>query len=452
MKKKPLGCFSVSAITAFIITIIIAGIFAVTSGSAMFSPGELSNYGDEILGGVASHKQIGHDCAACHVAPLGAGKMSDRCLTCHNEVKAEVTSDTSLHGALLLHNPLLACRDCHPEHRGADAPLVEMNSATFPHEAVGFALTSHSEDGATFSCEGCHTQGITSFDQLICIDCHQSVNSIFMQPHQLAYGDNCLACHDGVETYGSEFKHDKATSFPLTGKHSGESCSTCHWNAHSITDFRNAPEDCAGCHTKDDAHQQRFGSNCGTCHTTAGWEPANFDHELITSDCATCHQADDAHNGKYGADCAVCHSNASWKPATFDHGISNFPLTGAHISLDCETCHSHDSFSGLSGECVTCHADPEYHLGAFGTDCATCHTTSAWTPAEYNKKHTFPLNHGENGVSSCVTCHLSDFNSYTCYECHEHDEAQIRSKHQEEGIANFQDCMECHADGREHDD
>ena len=521
MNKKPLGCFSFSAIIAFILTLLVAGIFVVTSGNAMFSPGELSAHGDEMLGGVTSHNAIGSDCALCHTAPWATDNMQDRCLSCHIETKLEVTSEASLHGALLLHNPELSCRDCHPDHRGADAPLTELGATSFPHELVGFSLASHQEkmDGSPFECANCHAQGITVFEQNACAECHQNINTEFMQTHLAAYGENCLACHDGVETYGANFDHAQ-TGFPLTGEHAEVRCAECHQNARSIADFENAPEDCAGCHLADDAHDGRFGTNCGVCHTPNNWEEATFDHNLsnfplegkhqdaacedchttdnpqdapsdcfschvqddahigrfgqdcalchtpqnwdethfthdlvtATTTCITCHLLDDNHNGQYGTDCAACHTTDAWEPATFDHNLSNFPLTGAHINTACEACHTTGTFSGLSSECVACHADPAYHLGAFGTDCASCHTTSAWSPAEYNKSHTFPLNHGESGVSSCVTCHPSSFTTYTCYTCHEHSEAEVRNEHLEEGISNFQNCMECHWDGREHDD
>lgn len=37
----------------------------------------------------------------------------------------------------------------------------------------------------------------------------------------------------------------------------------------------------------------------------------------------------------------------------------------------------------------------------------------------------------------------------TCYGCHEHTPANVRGKHIEEGIQNFENCVECHrsADG-----
>mgnify|MGYP003381731295 CR=1 FL=1 len=47
--------------------------------------------------------------------------------------------------------------------------------------------------------------------------------------------------------------------------------------------------------------------------------------------------------------------------------------------------------------------------------------------------------------ATCVTCHTTpDFKRYTCYGCHEHTPANIRSEHEEEGIRNFENCVECH--------
>ena len=44
-----------------------------------------------------------------------------------------------------------------------------------------------------------------------------------------------------------------------------------------------------------------------------------------------------------------------------------------------------------------------------------------------------------------MTCHTgNDYSRYTCYGCHEHTPAKIRAEHQEEGISNFTNCVECH--------
>jgi hypothetical protein len=170
---------------------------------------------------------------------------------------------------------------------------------------------------------------------------------------------------------------------------------------------------------------------------------------VTLQDCYSCHHADDPHEGRFGVDCSQCHTADGWSPAKFDHNLSNFPLTGAHMAVACEDCHVNGQFQGLRTACVACHAEPASHAGQFGTDCAICHSTTAWTPAEFNGKHSFPLDHGDG--ATCATCHPSSFTAYTCYGCHEHSESEVRSEHIEEGISNFENCMECHPTGEEHE-
>jgi hypothetical protein len=298
----------------------------------------------------------------------------------------------------------------------------------------------------------------------------------FTQAHVLAFGTDCLACHDGVDTLGSDFAHSGFT-FKLDGKHADVACTKCHLDARTVADLKSAPQDCFSCHQKDDKHEGSFGTDCAACHNPTNWSDATFDHNLSAfklegehaevkcdqchinnvfkgtpQDCYSCHQQDDEHNGEFGTDCAACHTPNDWEGATFDHNLSNFPLTGEHVNVNCEQCHTNGQFKGLDSTCFACHAEPTEHAGEFGTDCVACHTTTAWTPATFNGDHTFPMDHGESGISSCATCHPAGYKTYTCYGCHEHNESNIRSEHQEEGISNFENCMECHADGREHDD
>jgi hypothetical protein len=43
----------------------------------------------------------------------------------------------------------------------------------------------------------------------------------------------------------------------------------------------------------------------------------------------------------------------------------------------------------------------------------------------------------------------NDYASYTCYGCHEHSRSKIRAEHIEEGIRNYENCVECHRSGDE---
>ena len=83
-----------------------------------------------------------------------------------------------------------------------------------------------------------------------------------------------------------------------------------------------------------------------------------------------------------------------------------------------------------------------------GTACADCHTADAWTPAKFDRAHTFPIDHGEDGPSPCRTCHPDLLSAYTCYGCHDHAPAEIEEEHRKEDIVDFQNCVECHPTGQ----
>jgi hypothetical protein len=411
MRNSRLGCFTFTGIIAALITAVVIAVVAFTQGGVLYSPGDLNAQSGEMLGGVTSHAETGGECKACHVAPWSSLTMADRCTTCHVDVAAQMRAVASLHGAMKSKNPRLNCAACHPDHRGSDAPLTVATAADFPHEALGFSLAGHQfkVTREAFVCADCHSQSITTFDPLDCQVCHQQMDAAFAQQHALDYGRDCLACHDGVDRFGKSFSHSQF-QFPLTGKHLDVNCAQCHAGARAVANFALAPMDCYSCHTQDDEH-----------------------------------------NGRFGTDCSACHTPTDWEDAAFDHSLSNFPLTGAHQQIDCEKCHVNAQFAGTPSTCVSCHADPVFHAGVFSASCESCHNTSAWSPASFNGQHTFPLNHGESGMVSCATCHPSSFTSYTCYGCHEHNEAKVRSEHLEEGISNFQNCMECHPTGNEHE-
>jgi hypothetical protein len=268
----------------------------------------------------------------------------------------------------------------------------------------------------------------------------------FTQAHLLAFGADCLVCHDGVDRYGDDFNHDQFT-FQLTGKHANVNCTDCHLDARTIADLQSVSQDCISCHRIDEPHEGRFGLNCAECHSSDGWSPAKFDHNLSVfklegkhvevqcedchqngeykdtpMDCYSCHKQDDEHEGKFGTDCSACHNPSDWEDATFDHNLSDFPLTGRHVGLACEQCHSSGQFAGLPTACVNCHSDPAYHAGMFGSNCAECHTTDNWS-ARYRGSHPGIADEGGRGVNhggtSCRGCHTKTLHSATCTKCHD---------------------------------
>ena len=472
MNNNRLGCLSPLAIFSAFITLAIIIAAEVLSGNSMFTAGLLNIKSGPTLNGVASHAEIGKDCAQCHAAPWSRETMSQRCAACHQAIRMEMVDAATLHGAIAARNPAAECRACHPEHRGPNASLTLMDEGDFPHEVVGFALTAHQtrSNSIPFTCGDCHGEDITSFNQQTCTDCHRQLDTVFTTAHAIEFGSDCLACHDGVDRYG-HFDHSQGT-FKLTGKHIGVVCSKCHLNARTMSDLQNTATACESCHLKNDAHAGRFGTSCGVCHSPTGWEPAKFDHNLAAfkledehaevkceechrneqyqgtpKDCYACHRNDDEHNGKYGTQCENCHNPKSWEDAAFDHSLSKFPLTGSHINVACEECHKDNTFQGTSTSCAACHGEPSYHAGMFSRqECSECHSTSAWRPARYDGPHTFPMNHGEKN-NTCADCHQPTLTTWTCYTCH--DQGETAAEHREEGISNFDNCLECHPTGQE---
>lgn len=447
MNGKRLGFFTPSGTIAALLTVLVVVGVGWLRGGILFNPGLLNAKTGAPLGGVSSHAGLTNRCSSCHVAFWSQARMSDRCVACHTGIAAQLNNPSLVHGVFQAADPGLTCWVCHPDHKGANAPTTVMVDLNFPHEALGYALTAHQtrSDGTLFTCADCHGDTFTAhYDQAPCMTCHQQIKPGFMQDHLQAYGDNCLGCHDGVDNYGHAFNH-AAVVFKLTGKHAGLVCGRCHTGARNIADFKATSQDCFSCHAANDTHQGQLGTSCAACHTTAGWLPATFDHNLSSfkligkhagvpcsgchvnavfkgtpTDCFSCHARDDKHKGQFGTACDLCHTPNGWLPPTFDHRI--FPLTGGHANLTCTSCHKNEVFKGLSTACAACHADPPFHAGLFqGTPCDSCHNTTAWVPATYNLSH--PASCGEvrcinHQGATCRDCHTANLMTATCTKCH----------------------------------
>jgi hypothetical protein len=383
MLKKPFGCLTIPGLVTAFLTVLVVVIVGLVRGGVLFSPGQLNAQAGQVLGGITSHSALSGTCSACHAYFWQNTTMAERCVSCHTDIAAELQNPATLHGDELKRNPRQTCRACHPDHRGPNASLVDLSTVDVSHDMFGYALTAHQRqtDGSPFACNTCHVKDYSSFDQTVCTACHQQINTTFMPAHLQAYGDDCLACHDGIDSYGHNFDHNNV-AFQLTGKHIQLDCAACHNGMSKIADLKATPQDCFSCHASDDAHQGQFGAGCATCHTTA-----------------------------------------AWLPATFDHSKTKFPLTGAHIGLVCTQCHASQVFTGLDTACASCHPDPSFHAGLFaGMACDQCHNATAWSPASFNLAH--PNSCGEvtcidHERATCRDCHPNDLATATCLKCHD---------------------------------
>ncbi|HSG25120.1 MAG TPA: cytochrome c3 family protein [Anaerolineales bacterium] len=457
MKRRPLGCLTTGGLIAFVVTLIVVGTSFAITRSRLFSPGRLNAQasGREI-GGVSSHADLEMDCAACHPAPWDAARMADLCADCHQEVLAELANLNSLHGAVMAEMDELNCRQCHTEHHGETASLTRFLEGDFPHELLGYSLQAHSR--VTWEreivCKDCHQSGFTSFEVANCTSCHEQLSPEFMTDHISLFGNACLDCHDGIETYGTDFDHNRL-AFKLEYLHAFLNCAECHAGATSIQMLKDTPQACESCHQKDDVHSDQMGNQCGVCHTPKGWEFGIFDHgatgflligghdkleclnchqdttyQGIDPACVTCHAQDEPHNGQFGFECGACHTIERWDQIVFDHSGT--------IAENCNSCHLVDQPANhYSGQCSACHSTNAWlpatfdHNAAGATDCischngnkpanhysgqcSACHSTSAWLPATFD--------HSAAGATDCISCHSgnkpANHFSGQCSTCH----------------------------------
>ena len=234
-----------------------------------------------------------------------------------------------------------------------------------------------------------------------------------------------------------------------------------------------------------------FPQTCQTCHDTANWMNATFNHNstgfpltglhtvppractdchvnnnynLNSTACATCHLKDyqgttnpNHVTANFPQTCDQCHSTSTWLNATFNHDSTGFPLTGLHTvpPRACTDCHVNNNYNLNSTACVTCHlkdyqgtTNPNHVTANFPQTCDQCHNTSTWLNATFNHDSTgFPLT-GLHTVPprACTDCHVNNnynLNSTACVTCHLKDyQGTTNPNHV---TANFpQTCNQCH--------
>ena len=429
-------------------------------------------------------------CAACHVSNNYSLNSAD-CYGCH---QAAFASTTTIGGAVPNHvtagfpTTASACASCHP--------ITTWAAGVFNHTATGFPLTN---GHANVACALCHINNNYSLT-IAATDCgnsschlttwQQTTNPVHPSSGSAFAVANCSTCHNTVSWTTATFNHN-TTGFLLTNGHANVACALCHINNnYSLTI---APTDCGNsqCHlttwqqTTTPVHSTSgsafAAANCATCHTTAGWTGAAFDHSvtgftltgthmsptptpcaschvnnnytLNSADCYGCHQAAFVSTTTIGGSvpnhvtagfpttasaCATCHPITTWAAGVFNHSSTGFPLTNSHATVACNLCHINNNYAlsiaptdcGNSGCHLTTwqqtNAPP--HSAAGNTfavaNCSTCHTTVSWTTATFDHSTTgFALTgmHISPTPTPCASCHVSNnfaLNSTACYGCH----------------------------------
>lgn len=467
----------------------IALMFYLLTGTvvAQISPGKLTDAHKE-LEGMAS-------CTECH--DLGASVSSAKCLDCHDEIQALLDADRGFHSSKEAVNK--ECAECHSEHHGRKFDMMRFDEDDFDHDLTGYVLEGQHD---VIECRECHTAEFILDEEISkrdgtflgltedCKTCHDDY-------HQGTLAEDCLQCHD-FEAFrpAPGFDHDD-TEYPLRGGHMEADCLECHpitvLNGKEFQEFTDIPfDDCIQCH--EDPHNEQLQGDCMQCHEVEAFESfigdTGFDHNQTSfelrgshqqvgcyechdqtseplevfqdhagigqNDCVSCHE--DVHEGKFGNDCAECHNEESWLSmgdlSDFNHDLTDYPLEGKHIPVDCKECHTTEKYTDPIdfAQCMNCHED--FHEGEFAVegvspDCAECHSVlvgfeETTFTVERHDETDFPLE-GAHIATPCSECHLSEAEEWAfvdinsdCVDCHE-------DIHRGQFILEeVNDCTRCH--------
>jgi hypothetical protein len=385
--------------------------------------------------------------------PLNGAHATVKCQDCHKgsppKYKGlEFASCTNCHQDPHKGKLGRGCENCHTV---ADWRKLVLTGNAHPWLSLA---NGHARTG----CTQCHDRGNLKAPSRgrACVGCHKPV-------HEADFGRRCETCHATIQWLGLQRKiglsaHAR-TAYPLVGQHVDVACSSCHKPALAENARYRELEfaRCSSCH--EDPHEQRFKARdqgeCGPCHTEAGFRPTRFGMALHATTsfplsghhaavaCSGCHdrpanagrrldwsvsktRCADCHENPHGTQfaremrkngCASCHTSAGWDIPKIDH--SSWPLTGAHASTPCASCHQATEADRKAGKgasyrlapraCEGCHED--VHRGQFRLQepkraCDFCHTTGTFKlPSfDHETRTSYPLE-GNHRTLRCGQCH-----------------------------------------------
>ncbi len=279
----------------------------------------------------------------------------------------------------------VACSKCHAAtaRPGSDVPFVRYRPLRFAtcdncHEDPHHGTMKG-------RCSSCHNTGgwrnvnrarvAASFD-------HGTTGFALEGSHARA---ECSSCHDARAARrlkGVHIRFEKGTERnPFPRPESGK-CTSCHEDPHAGV-FASRPDsgDCEGCHGLVEWTPARFDASrhnretsfeltgahltvaCRDCHAAKPDGSPTF--RLKASTCGSCHQETNPHGDQFkGRDCDACHTVETFRIARFDHDATRFPLRGAHARAMCSACHKKETdadgvtmvrYRPLGTECRDCH-------------------------------------------------------------------------------------------------
>ena len=379
---------------------------------SQLSPGDLSEAHQHLEG-------VGF-CTECHL--LGDKVTNQRCLDCHLEIQSLIDADRGYHVSAEVEGK--NCFECHSEHHGRSFDLFRLDENKFNHDITGYELQG---EHWVIDCRECHKpENIANLEiqklegtylglEEDCLSCHTDY-------HQETLENDCVKCHNFNQWDPAElFNHEEA-EYILIGAHKEVACLECH--------------------EKEIRNEQEFQVFVG----------------LEFGDCIDCHS--NPHHESFSINCTECHNEWTWIDLNigveFNHDMTNYPLTGLHVGVDCRECHTTGNNTDKIDfvECRNCHQD--YHNEQFTSrqkdaDCKDCHSidmsfATTLFGLDDHQESDYKLE-GAHVATACFACHVSEEDRWefrdigqNCVDCHNNIHQDVIS----EKFFPGENCASCH--------
>ncbi len=248
-------------------------------------------------------------CESCHTTPAGhIPGITSGCSQCHatsgwkpanfNHTKFALTGGhsgvpcASCHANGQYAGRSAACESCHTQPAGHLPGLT--TGCSLCHSPSGWkpATVNHTKWPLvglhqTVACIKCHADGRYAGRPNTCESCHRTPAG-----HIGGITSGCSQCHSPTGWKPATFNHSK---FPLTNKHAGVACASCHKTGV----YAGTSPLCQSCHTPPSTHTGMSNLNCASCHNTLGFKPSTFVHKPVGEHIGT--------NPEYPLACTKCH-------------------------------------------------------------------------------------------------------------------------------------------------
>jgi hypothetical protein len=188
-------------------------------------------------------------CLGCHKNPHTplkiefGNKVTDPCLTCHNQQIAQLKENRSKHTELF-------CSTCHTVHRVVP-PCVQCHKP-------------HSTEMVQADCKKCHKAHkpkVIAYGSDVpnkdCAACHQKAYSLLVASKAKHKSLACVLCHVGKHKMVPECQGCHGVPHAATMMAKFTKCYDCHYIAHDLNNWAAAPKKGAPQETKPDVKEPK---------------------------------------------------------------------------------------------------------------------------------------------------------------------------------------------------